>query len=95
MRILTESIYAYEVQIESNVYGLGESIFTFNTSMSTQDIEPGTTLRMRVRAYHADFYPHSNTLKLSQPSDWTEWSDWVERFDPASFDEARDNLGGH
>ena len=94
MNVRTKSTYAYEVEVESSVHGLGEPIFTFNTSISFEDVEPGTTLRMRVRAYYADFRPHSKILKLSQPSEWTEWTDWVERFNTTGFDEARDNLDG-
>ena len=93
MRVFTESIYAYEVEIESNVHGLAETVFTFNTSIRTEDVELGTTLRMRVRAYRADFFPHSRALNLGEPGQWTEWSEWVERFGTDGFDEARDSLG--
>lgn len=94
MRVLDETIYAYEVQIESSL-GLGEPVFTFNTSIRLEDIENEYPLRMRIRAYYASFHPHSNILKLSQPGAWSEWSDWLNSPD-ASFDEAaseaRDNL---
>ena len=94
MRVLDKSTYVYEVEVESSS-GLGEPIFTFNTSIRLEGVENEYPLRMRIRAYYASFRPHSNILNLSQPGDWSEWSDWLDSPD-ASFDEAaieaRNNL---
>lgn len=86
MRVLDKTIYVYEAEVESTKLGLGKPIFTFNTSITLQDTEDEAPLRMRIRAYYANFYPHSTILKLSQPGNWSEWSDWFSGPDSGNPD---------
>ncbi len=85
MKVTTKSIYAYEVDIKTRS-GRSEPIFTFSTSIRLEGTENETPIRLRVRAYYANFPPHSPTPKLSTPGPWTEWSSTPE------FDEAAGNL---